>query len=168
MAPEPTPFAERLTQAQSKLYALTCAMVGPQLAPDVLQEANRVLWENATDYDTDRPFLPWAAAITRNQVRAARKRVSRDRLLPFDDDVAERLADRAVARHQEHDLRQAALADCLEHVPDHNRSLLRRRYQDGEAVQDIAAALGRTANAVAVALHRVRAALADCIQGARA
>ena len=50
-------------------------------------------------------------------------------------------------------------------LPSGQGELLRQRYMHGRTVKDIAAKLDRSANAVAVQLHRVRAALSDCIEG---
>jgi len=162
----PDAFARLLTRHQSQLHAFVFALVGDgHTAHDVFQEANRVLWEQARDYDPELPFLPWAFAIARNQVRAARQRRRRDRL-DFGEDVEERLAERMIARADRHDDRQVALADCMQRLPAHQRELLERRYSTGESIAEIAATSTRTANVIAVTLYRVRKLLADCIRNA--
>ena len=67
------------------IHALATA--DPELAKDVLQETNRLLWRRAPDYDPRREFLPWAFAHAFNQVRAARKRLRRERLVFHQDDT---------------------------------------------------------------------------------
>src|SRR5438105_2080291 len=68
-------FVQRLTAAQSHLYAFICSLLGStREAPDVLQETNVLLWQRAADYDADREFLPWAYALARYQVMTHRKR----------------------------------------------------------------------------------------------
>jgi len=158
-------FARLLTANQSRIYAFVFALVAePHLAHDVFQETNRVLWEEAQSFDPQRDFLPWAFAIARNQVRAARQRSHRDRL-HFDEDIVDRIADKMSARAENLDDRQVALAECLQRLPEHQRQLMQRRYASGESLQDIATSQSRSANVVAVTLFRVRQLLADCIRG---
>jgi len=45
-----------------------------------------------------------------------------------------------------------------------DRTLIRRRYESGAAVQMVAADLGRSVQAVYRALNRIHLALLDCIQ----
>lgn len=152
-------FAKRLTAFQSRLWAFVYSlMADADLARDVFQEANRVLWEKRDEFDAARDFAPWALGVARMQVRAARQKLARERLL-FDDEAVERLA--GVERRDD---RQAALAHCIEKLPDAQRDLVRRRYGARESIDQIARALDRTANAVAVAVFRLRRALADCIE----
>lgn len=162
--PSDASFAETLAAQQSRLYAFVYSQLGdPELARDVLQETNRVLWENAAEFDASRPFLPWAFGVAKNQVRAARQRIGRERLC-FDPDVAEALADRLETHSLEVDRRQAALADCLDRLPLRQREVVQRRYGLSESLAEIAQALGRSASAVGVMLFRCRQSLAECIQ----
>lgn len=157
-------FARLLTANQARIYAFVFALVAdPHLAHDVFQDTNRVLWEQNRSFDPEREFLPWALAIARNQVRAARQRCRRDRLT-FDENIVNRIADRMSARAQHLDDSQVALAGCLQRLPEHQRQLVRRRYEGGESLQDIAASQSRSANVVAVALFRIRRLLAECIR----
>ena len=61
-----------------------------------------------------------------------------------------------VERSAQHDDRQVALATCMRRLPDHHRKLVERRYVGGESVQAIARSSGRSANVIAVTMHRVR------------
>ena len=156
-------FSRLLTEHQSRLYAFVFAqIVEPHLAHDVFQETNRVLWQEASTYDAARPFLPWAFAIARNQVRAARQKRRRDQLT-FDDDLVTGIADR-MTRREHHDERQIALATCLQRLSAKDRELVEQRYYAGRTVQELAAALRRSRNAIGVSLFRLRTALARCIR----
>lgn len=170
--PDTEAFAQLLTRHQSRLYAFVFSNVSDaQLAHDVFQDTNRVLWEKADEFDHSRDFMPWAFAIARVQARAARQRLGRDRLA-FDEDVVTQLVDRAEELAERHDDRQVALAQCLQRLAPQQRTLVEQRYREGQSVQDIATASSRRPNVIAVALHRVRRALARCIEetvaGARA
>ena len=157
-------FARLLTDSQARIYAFVFAQVAePHLAHDVFQDTNRVLWEQAASFDPDRDFLPWAFAIARNQVRAARQRHQRDRLT-FDETAVERIADRMSERADDLDDRQVALAECLQRLSARQHRLVRQRYADGKSLEDIATSQSRPTNLVAVTLFRVRQVLGDCIR----
>ena len=157
---------QRLTGAQSYLYAFICSLLGgTREARDVLQETNLVLWKKSAEYDPARDFLTWAYTFARYQVMAHRKRVSRDRVV-LDDDLLDRVAASAAGRHADLEDRLRALDDCIAKLPERQREVVRRRYERGEAVHAIAAELGQTATSLGVLLHRIRLALAKCVKTA--
>ena len=162
----PEGFARHLTAAQSQLYACICALLGgTRDARDVLQETNMVLWRKAAEYDPERDFLAWAYSFARFQVLAHLKRSTRDRMV-FDEDLLDRIVVSVVDRNADLEDRLRALETCIQKLPARQRSLLRRRYQDGIAVKTLAAELGQTATAVGVLLHRIRLGLARCVERA--
>ncbi len=61
------------------------------------------------------------------------------------------------------DRRAEVLRDCLRKLPDDHRTVVLARYHDEREIADIAAATGRTAEAVYRLLSRIRAALNTCI-----
>lgn len=157
---------QRLTEYQSVLYTYIYSLTADSdRAWDVLQETNRVIWKNAKDYDDRREFLPWAQAFAFNQIRTARKRQQRDRLV-FGDE----LSLNTISDHwQKHSLAVAgdktvALKYCLEGLPIEKRELIDQFYVNGETLVDLASGIGKSANSVAVQLHRIRKQLADCIR----
>jgi RNA polymerase sigma-70 factor (ECF subfamily) len=159
---------QRLTAAQSHLYAFICSLLGStREAPDVLQETNVLLWQRAAEYDPTREFLPWAYTLARYQVMTHRKRVSRDRLV-LDDELLGEVAAAVASRNYNLEDRLRALGDCIDKLPDRQRELIRRRYAQGRAVKALAAELGQPATAVSVLLYRIRAALGKCIEQALA
>jgi DNA-directed RNA polymerase specialized sigma24 family protein len=97
------------------------------------------------------------------QALAERQRSRRDRL-QLDPDVAARLAEVAEARTEDVEERQLALAHCLNRLTSSQRGLLERRYKEGLDLSALGRSLGRSSNAVAAALMRVRQALASCIR----
>jgi RNA polymerase sigma-70 factor, ECF subfamily len=56
-----------------------------------------------------------------------------------------------------------ALESCLGKLSETDRSLIRRRYQPGTSVQELAAEIGRTANSLSKTLGRIRRALLECV-----
>lgn len=158
-----TRFVALLTGLQSRLYAYLCTLLAsPDAARDVLQETNVVLWKKSADYDPARPFEPWAFRFAHFQALAWRKRQSRDRLV-FDEATLDLLvADFPAAHSAESELR--ALEECIHKLPEKQREIVERRYQNGDAVNEIAADERKPPNVIAAFLYRARKALAECVQ----
>jgi len=161
---------ERLTSIQGRLFAyIYSLMADPEGARDVLQETNRLLWAKAGGYDASREFLPWAMTHAFNQVRAARSKAKRERLVFQKDETLDRLSEAAAERVDSEpaggDGRAVALEECLGKLTAKQRGLVERFYDKGEAMAEIAASQKRRENTVAVTLHRIRQSLAECIRG---
>ncbi len=157
---------QRLTGAQSHLYSFICSlMAGTRDARDVLQETNAVLWKKASDYDPDRDFLTWAYTFARYQVMAHRKRAMRDRLV-LDEELLDRVAAAVAEGNADLEDRLLALDGCIGKLSDRHRELVRRRYRDGAPVQVIAGEVAKSPATLAVLLHRIRVALARCVERA--
>lgn len=152
-----------LTKAQSSLYAFICSLLGgSKHAHDVLQETNLVLWEKEAEFDRSREFLPWAFKFAHLQVLAFRKKRQRDRLT-FSDDLIESLAFELTSQSQSTDSRLDVLSDCIEKLAEPHRDLLRHFYGQNSTLVEISQVLGKQVGAVTMTLHRIRRALADCI-----
>jgi RNA polymerase sigma-70 factor (ECF subfamily) len=108
-------------------------VLGDSVASDLLQETNLHLWEQATQYDFDRPFLPWAFGFARQRVMAFRKSCSRSRLV-FDDATLSLLGDKLISSASEADNRLTALRKCLKKLSPSQSELLRERYMAKTAV----------------------------------
>ncbi len=133
----------------------------PALASDVLQETNLTLWNKASEFDSERPFMPWALTFAWFQVKAARRDSARDRHV-FDDDLVATLADESELQGQG-DM-ERALEHCLAKLPRTQRDLILARYQPGATVSGLASSLSQTPNAVSLGILRIRTALRSCIE----
>ena len=92
-----------------------------------------------------------------------RGRLRRERLLEqFADDVP--IADAAVAPRLDHE----RVADCLERLPERERSVLLLTFHEERGASEVAQALGLSAGNVRVIRHRGIARLRDCVMGAAA
>ncbi len=163
--PAQTPaFVQHLTGCQSALYAfITSLLGGVEGVRDVLQETNLVLWNKAAEFDTSRPFLPWAFTFARYQVMAWRKKQSRDRLV-LDDDLLEQVAIEFETGDGSSENQLEALETCMGKLAPAQRQLVDRRYAQGEGVAEIARLLGREENVVSANLYRIRRALMRCME----
>lgn len=162
--PRSLAFVTHLTGSQSRLYTYILSLTAdPDLAGDVLQETNIVIWKKATEFEPGSNFSAWAMRIAHFQVLAARQRLARDRLT-FNDDMLDNLAADAAAVTGNLDERLRALHHCMATLTPRHRELIERRYTAAESVQDIADDSDLKPNAVAQALHRARLALMRCIE----
>ena len=156
---------EKLTECQGRLFAYIYSLTANSNdAWDLLQETNRILWRKADDYDSSREFLPWAMTHAYNQVRTARKKGQRDRLVFQDESTLTQIADQWSENLQRDPApRMLALEMCLARLENSQRQLIHRFYSDGKTISQLASEDGKNKNAIVVALHRIRQKLADCI-----
>lgn len=147
------------------MYAYVFSLVGDHArTADIVQETNLVLWRKRDQYQTHRPFLPWASTFARFQVLAHLRDKSRDRLL-LDADLAEQLSAQSGHQAEHFERLQTVLGHCIGKLPEKNRVLVQRRYTDADSIGRIAAHTGQTESAVKVALMRIRKQLAKCVRG---
>ncbi len=162
--PDQGDFVQLMINGQSRLYAFILSLVSqPEQASEVLQETNLVLWKKSDQFEIGTNFMAWAFRIARYQVMAHRQRLGRDRHV-FDDGVVEQIAASFEKSSERFEERLAALSHCMKQLSEDAQTLVGRRYRDGVAVKSLAAELGQTANTIAVKLHRIRAALMQCIR----
>ncbi len=159
-----TQFVELLTANQRKLYAYICTlMFGDVAAADVLQETNLALWTRASEFNFDRPFVPWAFGFARNQVAEFRRKQARSKLL-FTDDVLNAIDQDCINIASIADSRLIALNICLKKLNHRHSKLIRDRYAAKASIKKLAVQLETTATNVASQLYRVRKLLAKCIE----
>jgi RNA polymerase sigma-70 factor, ECF subfamily len=159
-----TRFVELLTAHQRKLYGYIATMLlGDPAAADVLQETNLDLWARIDDYDFDRPFLPWAFGFARQKVLAFRRSHCRSRLM-FGEEALSLINEACVRYAAEADDRLVALRKCLQKLNANEAELIHARYVAKTPVKCIAVQLELNVQNVSSRLHRVRKALAKCIQ----
>lgn len=157
-------FVQKIAENQNRLFGYAYSLLGDHSrAADVLQETNLVLWRKIEEFQPDKPFLPWAFAITRFQVLAQLRDQKRDRFL-LDADLAEKLSDEAERQAKQVDDVREALRPCLGLLSATNRDLIERRYFRGMSIADVAEAVDRTVASIKVALLRIRRQLAECVE----
>lgn len=159
-------FVEMLMAAHNQLYSYIYSLTGrPDQAEDILQETNRKLWQLKDEYDHSREFLPWAFTVAYNQVRAARSKIKRERLVFQDEEVLHALANEQISRISGMDERSLALEKCMSALSDRHKTLINKYYTDGFTMEEVGRTFQRSAGSVAVALHRIRIILLECIKG---
>ena len=105
--------------------------------------------------------MAWAVTIANFQLLAYRKKQARDRLV-FSNETLELIDDNP--EYGESSSRYEQLRHCLERLAKPGRDLLSQRYDENLSIQQISSALGKTANAVRLKLHRLRVELMNCVE----
>lgn len=159
-------YVEVLMAAHNQLYSYIFSLTGkPDQAEDILQDTNKKLWQLKDEYDHSQEFLPWAYTVAYNQVRAARSKTKRERLVFQDEEVLHALANEQISRAQESSDRGIALEKCISTLSDKHKKLINKYYTEGFTMEEVGQAFQRSAGSIAVALHRIRITLLECIKG---
>ncbi|QDU58385.1 sigma-70 family RNA polymerase sigma factor [Aeoliella mucimassa] len=162
--PQEQRFVRLFAQTQRALHAYILALVyDPNVAADLLQETNIVLWKRFADYDENLPFLAWARGVARRTVLNYRRSSARQ-IATLDPQMLEELAIRFSNASAESTNRLDALGECLRKLRESDRSLIMARYQPGNSVNALADKMSRPVNSVSQSLTRIRRTLADCVQ----
>jgi RNA polymerase sigma-70 factor (ECF subfamily) len=156
-----------LARHQVMILAYARAIVRDlHLAEDVYQEVAVILAQDPTRMPDEEAGLAfWLREITRRKALELLRKARR--ASPLDEDVLELMASDFEPTQPEAlgDLR-AAMAGCLERLPDDSRAIVTGRYADDLSCEDIAARAGRSVQGVYAVLKRMRLALQDCVERA--
>lgn len=156
-------FLTLFAASQRRLHAYILALVfDPNVAADILQEANIVLWKKFDQFELGTNFFAWAREIARLAVLRHRQSSS-SRIVSLDPNVLEQLASNFAENVQPQASDQATvLNECLSNLRPTDRELILSRYTAGASVAGIADRLNRTANSVSQSLCRIRRSLMEC------
>ncbi len=154
----------RLFLASQKDIFRYIAVLVPFLqdAEDILQQTAMALWLKYDAYDPSYPFTPWACRFALLEVKEFLRRNRKWHAL-LDDDLACQLLARREAMAAEMDRRFVHLAGCLEKLSPQQRSLIEGYYYQRQSVEDLAAAVRRTVDAIYKSLQRIRQTLLECV-----
>lgn len=157
-------FLRLFAEHEAALHALLRAMLPcREDASEAMQETIIVLWQKFEEFDPTRDFRAWASGIARNKALAVLRDWKRDRHV-FDEDLANRLADRAALHDLNSMARSEALEGCLHKLPQAQRELVLSAYTKGTRIDDLAARRGQTPMSLYKMLHRIRLALMACVE----
>lgn len=157
-------FVLQIIDEQPRLYSYILSLVlDRERARDILQQTNLVLLEKEADFSPGTNFRAWACRIAYFEVLAERRERNRDRHL-FSEELLALIAVNAGSGISRAEDRQAALRQCLAKLAPEQRELVSARYRPGGSVARMAESMHKTPGAISAALHRIRVALASCIE----
>ena len=156
-------FTGYFSQVHSRLFGYVHALVrDANDADEVIQKTAMKLWQKFATYDRNRSFFTWACGVARFEVLNFVRSRGRDKLY-FSDEVAKLIAEETEAKNEILDEREAALASCLEKLPEKDRVLVRKCYSSESVLEDVAAGLSRSTHSVYNSLRRIRKWLFECV-----
>lgn len=169
MQEETTDFTGKLLAIQPLLHSFVLsALPGyPDQVADVVQNINVALLRRTNDYDSAKPFTPWAIAFAKNQIRDFLGRQRKNHLI-FNSDTLDVLANLYAApepklsRYCADDLEH--LEVCKQRLKESQRTLLALRYDLDLPIRDIAHKLGNNETNIRANLSYTRKLLADCMK----
>lgn len=157
-------FLRLWVQAQPTVAAFLHSCVGDyHEAEDLLQEVSLVLHKKFADYDSNRPFLPLALGVARNEVLNSRRKHARN-VLSYQQPVLDKVLAVYVELAPELDQRLHALRGCLGKIQGRSADALRLRYERNLKPEAIAAQMNLKPVAARVLLSRAREWLRGCIE----
>ena len=130
-------FIQLFMSHEKQIYRyILSLMPHSQDAQDVLQETAIALYNKIEDFDTTRPFAPWAFRFAYHMTLKHREKSSRwHRFL--DENLMKEIASRQQMLSPELDQRREYLKECLAEVPQDKRSMLTEYYFEDETVDSI-------------------------------
>jgi len=151
------------TQNQRKVAGYIHALVPSRHdADDILQETSMVVCRKFEEFREGTDFVAWACQIAWWQIRAARQKFARSKVV-FNDELMEAMAPQFQELSREVDERHEALGRCLKKLHPRDRELVLTRYESGQNVEEAARRSGRSVEAAYRALNRLRKLLFDCV-----
>ena len=152
-----------MTQHQQRIFSYIYTLVPDRHdAEDLLQETSLVICDKFHEFTSGTDFVAWACRIAWWEVRAARRKFARAKVI-FDETVLAAVAQTAAEMSAEVDGRHEALEGCLKKLPPRDRELVLARYEPGGGVETAAQRSRRSLAAAYKALGRIRKLLFDCV-----
>ena len=140
-------------------------MHDPFLVDDALSETTLEIARCWADYDRLRPFDPWARGVAR-RVALSVLRKYRKNIIVLDEESLDLILFEVSQIGDEGELeqRKQTLSACLAKLPKAQSDLVRMRYFENLAYEQIATILRKSISALYVMLHRTHQTLSKCVR----
>jgi RNA polymerase sigma-70 factor (ECF subfamily) len=156
-------FGELVWRYRNSVYTLAVRLVGPDLAPDVTQEALIRAWRAMPRFRGDAALGTWLHRITVNTAWTLRKRANRHEVQQLD----EMLIDPATGPERAGELAEvrAELGSAINQLSPGQRAVLVLRDVYGWSHAEVGRELGITQTTAKVRLHRARKRVRAILEG---
>jgi RNA polymerase sigma-70 factor (ECF subfamily) len=146
------------------LYVLTCCR-DLALAEDIVQETMLIAQRKRDQYFAEADFTCWLCAIARNVwFRERRKRVRDEQKQRVLEEHLALSIDAEEFSEERFQRERAALAICLEKLPEIDRQVISAHFAEERKYHEIADQLQRTVSWVKMRMLRARTLLAECLR----
>ncbi len=156
-------FAALFGRHARQIYAYILTLVPHWAdAEDVFQETSSILWQKFEEFELGTNFRAWACKIA--YFRALWFWQRQKKLdVPFSEEFFQIVAAESLAQREALEEQHRALADCVQRLPERDRSLIDRCYVGGTTIRQAAVELNRTPDAAYKSLKRIHRELFDCV-----
>jgi RNA polymerase sigma-70 factor (ECF subfamily) len=166
--PDDGEFVANLTSHQGMLQAyLNTLLPGDPDVSDIAQQTSVVVWRKRAEFQPGTSFRAWLLKVAYWEARAWMSTRKRKAWLVFDDELARAVTDRFISGPSARDDRASASLDalrlCLSKLRESDRLVVITHYQHGKSLEECSRILGRSREALKVALFRLRVGLKRCI-----
>ena len=159
-------FEELIHRHSSRIRAfIAMRLPVPHLIDEIAHETFVFAYRQISDFEAGTDFGKWLRSIAFNLIRKETQRHQR--------------AAKNQERYREHCLVESAgrggfrpespvitfLEECVEGLPDRQKTLLKMKYRFSLPTREIAETLGQSEAWVRTTLYRVRSVLRDCVEG---
>lgn len=165
LAGNTTQFATLIRRYQHQVRRIASSLLDPDIIENLVQQTFINAFEHLRQWRKADSFAAWLRAIAANLVRLEVRRSLRENshMRRYHDYLLVALDEEAAFDEQTRRLAEAITA-CREHLATPAAQAIALRYDQALGIEEIAAALGRTALATRQLLFRARIALKTCAQ----
>ncbi len=157
-------FLECYLRDRDRFFGYIYALLPHQAdAEDVFQRSSLLLWKKFSDYDCERPFLPWACSIAHYEVRNFLRSVQRDRL-QFDEELVTQLARTREETSPQYDTRLDSLRACMQSLKTDEQELIAMAYSGAATIKEFAETSGSVPQTLYNRISLVRRKLLNCVK----
>jgi RNA polymerase sigma-70 factor, ECF subfamily len=152
-----------LTQHQDQLFRYIFSLVPREAdARDIMQETSLALFRKMEQFDTSRPFLPWAYRFAYLQVQKHREKYARSPLL-FSEDVMDLITHERSHMEPVLDERMNLLDSCLSKLTAKEKELVTSRYALRHAAEEMMKRYAMSRRTLFRNLEMLRQRLHECV-----
>ena len=161
---DPSEFNRLFVQNQRRIFAHILTLI-PRLADaeEVFQQTCVILLSKSEQFVAGTNFASWACQIAQYEVYNYRRRLQAERI-HFDDAILDQVAACRMAKSDLLEAELDAMRRCVEALSAVDRQLIQERYSRRITSRALAEELGRPANTVYKAIHRIRLTLRECVK----
>ncbi|MEM1061366.1 MAG: sigma-70 family RNA polymerase sigma factor [Planctomycetota bacterium] len=158
-------FLELLSDAYTDIEAYVRYLVMNRVdAEDVLQDVCVNLWKSFDQFEFGRSFRAWAAGVAYNVASDYWKQKKRHQGFGLSEAALSKMSRMHTASAEILEMRQVWLRECIDQLPESDRSLVRETYYKASPVTATASRLGKTVSSLYMRLSRIRKKLARCVE----